>query len=46
MVNVSDVNSISDGRIELNGIKEKAVLSRGSRKELKTKLLMYHASQE
>lgn len=46
IVNISYVNSISDGRIELNGIKEKAVLSRGSRKELKTKLLMYHASQE
>ena len=46
IVNISYVNSISDGIIELNGIKEKAVLSRGSRKELKTKLLMYHASQE
>ena len=46
IVNISYVNSISDVRIELNGIKEKAVLSRGSRKELKTKLLMYHASQE
>lgn len=46
IVNISYVKSISDGIIELNGIKEKAVLSRGSRKELKTKLLMYHASQE
>lgn len=46
IVNISYVKSVSDGRIELNGIKEKAVLSRGSRKELKTKLLMYHASQE
>ena len=46
IVNISYVKSISDGIIELNGIKEKAILSRGSRKELKTKLLMYHASQE
>lgn len=46
IVNVKYVKSFSDGMIEIEGMKNKALLSRDKRKEFKQKVLMYLVSQE